>query len=126
MRELTPSLAKPGPPLAAALVLLFVPVGVPAAGGPFGPVFITSWYAHLGTALPAGAAMPAIRDVISFGGQALAVPLLVLCLWAGISAIVLALPLLPPPRRRTELAEVPADVGAGLTQPGMKLGKRTA
>jgi hypothetical protein len=36
--------------------------------------------------------MPAIRDVVSFGGHALAGPLLVLCLWAGVSAVVLALP----------------------------------
>lgn len=85
-----------GPPLAALLVLLFIPVGVPAAGGPFGSAFVTSWYAHLGNALPAGAALPAIRDVVSFDGHALAAPLLVLCLWAGISAV---LSVLPAPRR---------------------------
>lgn len=81
-----------GPPLTALLVLLLVPVGVPAAGGPFGPAFVTNWYAHLGVALPAGAAMPAVRDIISFDGHALASPLLILCLWAGIAAIVTTLP----------------------------------
>jgi hypothetical protein len=85
-----------GPPLAVLLVLLFIPVGVPAAGGPFGSAFVTSWYAHLGNALPAGAALPAVRDVVSFDGHALAAPLLVLCLWAGISAVLSAL---PAPRR---------------------------
>jgi len=86
-------------PLAAFLVLLFIPVGVPAAGGPFGSAFVTSWYAHLGSALPAGAALPAIRDVVSFDGHALAAPLLVLCLWAGISAVLCVLPAPPRPRR---------------------------
>jgi len=81
-----------GLPLAVALLLLFVPVGISAAGGVLGPAFITSWYAQLGSGLPASAAMPAIRDVVSFGGHALAGPLLVLCLWAGVSAVVLALP----------------------------------
>jgi hypothetical protein len=90
-----------GPPLTALLVLLLIPVGVPAAGGPFGPAFVTSWYAHLGAALPAGAAMPAIRDVISFDGHALTGPLLVLALWAGIAAVVAALPAPRLPRQRT-------------------------
>lgn len=94
-----------GAPLAALLVLLFIPVGVPAAGGPFGSSFVPSWYADLGNALPAGAALPAVRDVVSFGGHALAAPLLVLSLWAGISAILSAL---PPPRRPGRSAPAPA------------------
>jgi hypothetical protein len=97
-----------GPRLAALLILLFVPVGVAAAGGPFGPAFVTSWYAHLGAALPAGAAMPAIRDVVSFNGHALTSPLLVLALWAGIAAIVATLPEPRPPKRR------PASPAAGV------------
>lgn len=88
-----------GPPLAAAVVLLVVPIGVPAAGGPFGPAFIISWYAHVGVGLPAGAALSAIRDIVYFSGNALASPLLVLCLWAAISALVLGLPPLPNRRR---------------------------
>jgi len=98
-----------GAPLAALLVLLFIPVGVPAAGGPFGSSFVTSWYADLGKALPAGAALPAVRDVVSFGGHALAAPLLVLCLWAGISVILSAL---PAPRRRGR------STGTGRWRPG--------
>jgi hypothetical protein len=89
-----------GPPLTGLLALLIVPVGVAAAGGAFGPAFVTSWYAHLGTALPAGAALPAVRDVVSFGGNALAGPLLTLCLWAVISAVVLFLPVPRLPWRR--------------------------
>ncbi|HEX8009271.1 MAG TPA: hypothetical protein VF482_22915 [Trebonia sp.] len=89
-----------GPPLTALIALLIVPVGVPAAGGPIGPVFVTSWYAHLGAALPAGATLSAVRDVVSFNGHALAGPLLTLCLWAGIAAIVLVLPVPRLVRRR--------------------------
>jgi hypothetical protein len=89
-----------GPPLTGLLALLIVPVGVAAAGGAFGPAFVTSWYAHLGTALPAGAALPAVRDVVSFDGNALAGPLLTLCLWAVISAVVLFLPVPRLPWRR--------------------------
>jgi hypothetical protein len=91
-----------GPLLAAALLLLFVPVGIAAAGGLLGPTSVPSWYAQLGVGLPAGAAMPAIRDVVSFGDHALAGPLLVLCLWAGVSAIVLAVPRPHLPRRHAK------------------------
>lgn len=89
-----------GPPLTVLLGLLIVPVGVAAAGGAFGPAFVTSWYAHLGTALPAGATLSAVRDVVSFDGHALAGPLLTLCLWAAIAAIVHVLPLPRLSRRR--------------------------
>lgn len=89
-----------GPPLTALIGLLMIPVGVPAAGGPMGSAFVTSWYAHLGAALPAGATISAIRDVVSFDGHALAGPLLTLCLWAGIAAIVLVLPMPRLSRRR--------------------------
>ena len=67
-----------GVPLAALLALLIVPVGIPAAGGPFGAAFVTRWYGDLGSALPAGAMMPAVRNIIYFGGSALNGPLLVL------------------------------------------------
>lgn len=110
-----------GLPLAVALLLLFVPVGISAAGGVLGPAFITSWYAQLGSGLPASAAMPAIRDVVSFGGHALAGPLLVLCLWAGMSAIVLALPRPRLPRRPRSghaPAAGPADADPGQAAAG--------
>ncbi len=100
-----------GPPLAALTALLLVPVGVPAAGGPFGASFVTSWYADLGSALPAGAALPAIRDIVYFNGNALSGPLLVLCLWAGIAAVALALPRLPLLSHRTPQAQTHAQPG---------------
>jgi len=118
-----------GLPLAVALLLLFVPVGISAAGGVLGPAFITSWYAHLGSGLPASAAMPAIRDVVSFGGHALAGPLLVLCLWAGISAIVLGLPRPRLPRRPRSghaPAAGPADADPGQAAEGREAEYGTA
>src|SRR5260370_7054823 len=69
-----------GLPLAVALLLLFVPVGISAAGGVPGPPFITSWYAQLGSGLPASAAIPAIRHVTSSAAPAPSAPLLPLCL----------------------------------------------
>ena len=74
-----------------ALVLLFVPVGVPASGGPYGPSLITPWYAHLGAALLPGAARPALRDLLYFHGNAITRPLLVLAAWATAGALALTL-----------------------------------
>jgi hypothetical protein len=81
-----------GPPLAGLVALLFFPVGVPAAGGPFGTTFVTSWYGDLGSALPAGATMSAVRNIVYFNGNALGGPLLVLGLWAALAGAVLCLP----------------------------------
>jgi hypothetical protein len=103
-----------GPPLTALLALLIIPVGVAASGGPFGPAFVTSWYAHLGSALPAGATLSAVRDVVSFDGHALAGPLLTLCLWAAIATIVLAAPVPRLFRRRPRPA---AQKGPAMGQP---------
>jgi hypothetical protein len=100
-----------GPPLAALIVLLLVPVGVPAAGGPIGSVFVPAWYGHLGAALPAGTALPLIRDVVSFGGHGMTGPLTVLALWAVIPAALLAIPRFRPSRPKARAAAgVPATV----------------
>jgi len=61
-----------------ALGILFIPVGVPASGGPFGPNLITPWYARFGAALLPGAALPAFRNLLYFNGSAITPPLLVL------------------------------------------------
>jgi hypothetical protein len=83
-----------GLPFVAPLALLLVIVGTPAGGGPYGAAFVSPWYAHLGSALPAGAMLPAVRDVLYFHGHALGGPLLVLSLWAGLAALVQWLPAL--------------------------------
>lgn len=100
-----------GPPLAVLTALLLVPVGVPAAGGPLGASFVTRWYADLGGALPAGAALPAVRNIVYFDGNALTGPLLVLCLWAGIAAVAVALPRPPLPWHRARSAQTQAQPG---------------
>jgi len=86
-----------GLPFAPLLALLIVVVGEPAAGGPYGAAFVSPWYADLGRALPPGAMLPAVRDIVYFGGNAVGGPLLVLSLWAAAAAAVNFLPSL---RRR--------------------------
>jgi hypothetical protein len=84
----------PGVGLAA---LLFIPIGLPASGGPLGARFIPEWYAAVGQVLPIGQGADAIKDVVYFGGAALTVPLAVLGGWA-----LLGLVLAVVPRRRQE------------------------
>ncbi|MEU8799155.1 hypothetical protein [Spirillospora sp. NPDC048819] len=79
-----------GPPAAGLTVLLFVPIGVPASGGPIGPLFIPEWYAAFGEWLPVSAAINAVRNTVYFDGSALGGPLLVLTLWvvAGLALVL--------------------------------------
>ena len=81
-----------GRPFAGVMGLVLFPVGIAAAGGPFGAAFVPSWYGKLGSALPAGATMSALRDVVYFNGDGLGGPLLVLGLWAALAVVVLSLP----------------------------------
>ncbi|MFG2016414.1 hypothetical protein [Actinomadura geliboluensis] len=71
-----------GPPAAALAVLLFVPIGAPASGGPLGAEFVPAWYAAVGEWLPLGAGAEAVRNTVYFDGNAIGRPLLVLTLWA--------------------------------------------
>ncbi|MGP4026422.1 hypothetical protein [Actinomadura sp. 3N407] len=90
-----------GPPAAGLTVLLLVPIGVPASGGPIGPLFIPEWYAALGEWLPVSAAINAVRNTVYFDGSALGGPLLVLSLWvaAGLALVLV------PKRTRAAAAE---------------------
>ncbi|GII34791.1 hypothetical protein [Planotetraspora mira] len=92
----------PGVGLAA---LLFIPIGLPASGGPLGAHFIPEWYAAVGQVLPVGQAAEAIKNVVHFDGAALALPLLVLGGWALLGLVLLAVP-----RRRAEIVAVPVLV----------------
>jgi hypothetical protein len=76
---------------AAVIALLFLAVGIPASGVILGSNMITQWYADLGRALPAGAALPSVRNTIYFRGNAIAWPLLILSAWALAGIIALAL-----------------------------------
>lgn len=90
----------PGVGLAA---LLFIPIGLPAGGGPVGAHFIPEWYAAVGRVLPVGQAATAVTNVVHFGGAALTIPLVVLGCWAVLGLVLLAVPV----RRRTAPAHEP-------------------
>ncbi|GAA4239662.1 DUF3533 domain-containing protein [Actinomadura meridiana] len=90
-----------GPPAVAMAGVLFIPIGVPASGGPIGPRFIPEWYAAVGEWLPVGAAIDAVRNTVYFDGNAVGGPLLVLALWGVVG---LALVLAPKKMARTQKA----------------------
>jgi hypothetical protein len=80
-----------GPPGLALAALLFVPLGMSAAGGALGPDLVPGFFGALSDALPAGAAQSALRDAVYFGSAGTAVPLLVLAAWAVGGAALLPL-----------------------------------
>ncbi|MGP4022699.1 hypothetical protein [Actinomadura sp. 3N407] len=98
-----------GPPAAGLTVLLFVPIGVPASGGPIGPLFVPEWYAAIGEWLPVSAAISAVRNTVYFDGSALGGPLLVLSLWVVAG---LALVLVPKKVRERTHAAAPEPAGS--------------
>ena len=78
-------------------------MGISSSGTTLGPHMITPWYADLGQALPPGAALPVIRNVTYFNGNAITDPLLILSGWAlaGIMALALAAALHPSAPRQS-------------------------
>jgi hypothetical protein len=99
--------------------LLFVPVGIASSGTTLGPHLITPWYADLGKALPAGAALPAIQNTVYFHGNAITTPLLVLSAWAlaGIIALLLIMVLRRPATTTTQPAKEPTPTAPNMPQP---------
>ncbi|NRQ31549.1 hypothetical protein HII36_06790 [Nonomuraea sp. NN258] len=85
--------------------LLFIPIGLPASGGPLGARFIPEWYAAVGQFLPIGPAGQAVQNTVFFDGAALGAPLGVLTGWALLGLVLLMLP-----GRRPAPAPVPAPV----------------
>ncbi|MFI7467663.1 hypothetical protein [Nonomuraea sp. NPDC049646] len=81
-----------GTPGVGVAALLFVPIGLPASGGPLGARYIPEWYAAVGRVLPVGPAAEAVRNTVFFGGAALWTPIGVLALWALLGLVLLALP----------------------------------
>ncbi|MGW4411508.1 hypothetical protein ACWEJ6_46290 [Nonomuraea sp. NPDC004702] len=81
-----------GTPGVGVAALLFVPIGLPASGGPLGARYIPEWYAAVGRVLPVGPAAEAVRNTVFFGGAALWTPVGVLALWALLGLVLLALP----------------------------------
>jgi nucleotide-binding universal stress UspA family protein len=88
----TALLARIRPPLVIVAVLVFIVFGIPVSGGPanlasFGPAFLR----FLDPALPLGLAANVIRNVVYFGGHAIALRLWVLAAWAlaGVAGLIL-------------------------------------
>ncbi|MGH3239170.1 MAG: ABC transporter permease [Spirillospora sp.] len=90
-----------GPPALGLTGLLFIPIGVPASGGPIGPQFIPQWFAAIGDWLPVAAAIDAVRNTVYFDGNAIGGPLLVLAVWA-VAGVALVL---VPKKAREQQAE---------------------
>lgn len=72
--------------------LLFFPVGIPSSGGPVGPRYIPEWYAAVGSVLPPGATVEAVRNAVYFDGAALTRPTIVLACWIVAGLVLLAIP----------------------------------
>jgi len=72
--------------------LLFFPVGIPSSGGPVGPRYIPEWYAAVGSVLPPGATVEAVRNAVYFDGAALTRPTIVLACWIVAGLVLLAVP----------------------------------
>ncbi|MBB6471549.1 hypothetical protein [Sphaerisporangium rubeum] len=94
-----------GPAGAGLAALLFIPIGLPASGGPLGAHFVPEWYAAIGGLLPVGPGGDLIRNVVHFDGAAVTGPLAVLAFWAAAGAVLLTVP-----GRRTTPAPAPAPV----------------
>ncbi|MEU5862021.1 hypothetical protein ABZ815_12645 [Nonomuraea sp. NPDC047529] len=101
-----------GPRGVIAAAVLFIPIGLPASGGPFGAAFIEPWYAALGYVLPTRSALELVRSVVYFDGAALAVPLTVLGVWAVLGLVLMALPPRPMPRPAAPAAPAVPAAGA--------------
>ncbi|GAA3531192.1 DUF3533 domain-containing protein [Nonomuraea rosea] len=91
-----------GTPGVGVAALLFIPIGLPASGGPLGARYIPEWYAAIGQFLPIGPAADAVRNTVFFGGAALWTPVGILTLWGLLGLVLLAL----PGRRRAQAAPV--------------------
>jgi hypothetical protein len=77
-----------GPPGIALAALLFIPLGMSAAGGALGSDLVPGFFGALSGALPAGAAQSALRGAVYFDGAGTTVPLLVLAAWAAVGAAI--------------------------------------
>ncbi|MET9396553.1 ABC transporter permease [Kitasatospora sp. NPDC002965] len=69
-------------------VLLFVVLGNPSAGGVFPPPMMPTFWRAIGAWFPNGAGTDAARSIAYFGGSGLAVPLVVLLVWAAVGVAV--------------------------------------
>lgn len=72
------------------MLLVFVVLGLPASGGPFGTAFLPDFDRAFSPGLPLTNAVVAIRNISYFGGNGIAGNLGVLGVWAGAGVLILA------------------------------------
>ncbi|MFF7440724.1 hypothetical protein [Streptomyces sp. NPDC008122] len=96
------------------VLLLLVVVGLASSGG-FGAYLLPVYWRNIGAALPPQNAIDLINNVLYFGGNNIATPLIVLFLWALAGAAVIGyLGRIRPARKAAAAAHVPAGpAGAG-------------
>jgi hypothetical protein len=102
----------------AIVALLFFPIGVASSGTVLGPNMITPWYADVGKALPPGAALPAVQNIIYFNSNNILTPLLVLSAWALAGILAMAMAVLLRRRPPGQATQQPGDwASAAAAQP---------
>lgn len=79
-----------GPPGIGLVALLFMVVGVPATGAAIGPDYIPDFFQYLTFVFPAGEAIPAVRNIVYFNSADVGLSIALLSMWAGASAVILA------------------------------------
>lgn len=78
-------------PLGALLaLLLFLVLGLPASGGPFGTTFLPDFQRALSPGLPLTNAVYAVRNASYFGSDEIGTHLVTLAIWAAAGLLVLA------------------------------------
>ncbi|MFJ2864599.1 ABC transporter permease [Kitasatospora sp. NPDC087314] len=79
-------------------VLIFVVLGNPSAGGVYPPPMMPAFWRAIGSVIPNGAGTSAARSIAYFGSTNLAMPIVVLVVWAVAGVAVTFLAVLRGPR----------------------------
>jgi hypothetical protein len=105
-----------GPAGAVLALLVFVVLGLPASGGPFGAAFLPSFHRAFSAGLPLTNAVDAVRNASYFGGHALGAHLGTLGIWAGGGFLVLAVIVILEAKSQPAVVANPSP-GAGAHSP---------
>jgi len=63
------------------VLIIFVVLGNPSAGGPYQASLLPAFWRVIGGALPNGAGVTTIRQITYFGAYGITTPLLIICVW---------------------------------------------
>lgn len=97
-----------------AVILLFVVIGNPTSGGAVPYDFLPGWMGALGPYLVNGAGVDLVRNLLYFDAHAIARPLVVLAIWAGLGSAGAVTVSARRYRRSGEDSEFAPAVAAGL------------